>query len=102
MKPPLSVRISISAAQAIEDAATWWATNRPKAPNAFSVDLENALRLIASYPEIGARARNAKLGSIRRVHIARVHYHLYYRVTNEPAVEVLALWHTSRRDFPKL
>lgn len=66
------------------------------------VDLENALRLIASHPEIGARALNVKLESIRRVHLARVHYHLYYRVTGEPAVEVLALWHTSRRYSPKL
>jgi len=102
MKSPLSIRITTSAARAIEDAAKWWATNRPKAPDAFVVDLENALRLIASHPEIGARALNAKLESIRRVHLVRVHYHLYYRVTNEHAVEVLALWHTSRRDFPQL
>jgi len=102
MKSPLSVRITSSAAQAIEDAAKWWVTNRPKAPDAFVIDLENSLRLIASHPEIGARALNVKLESIRRLHLARVHYHLYYRVTAEPAVEVLALWHTSRRDSPNL
>ena len=62
MKSPLPVRINFSAARAIEDAAKWWIANRPKAPDAFVIDLENALKLIASHPEIGARALNAKIG----------------------------------------
>ena len=45
---------------------------------------------------------NARLTGVRRVHLARVHYHLYYRVTAEPAIEVLALWHTSRGASPEL
>lgn len=102
MNSPLPVRIVSSAARAIAEAATWWATNRPKSPDAFVLDLENALKLLASHPGIGARARNAALDGIRRVHLARVHYHLYYRVTPEPAIEVLALWHTSRGDEPSL
>ena len=102
MKSPLSVRIVSSAARAITEAATWWATNRPKAPDAFVTDLENALKLIALHPGMGARATNEKLEGVRRIHLARIHYHLYYRVTAEPAVEVLALWHTSRRDDPPL
>jgi plasmid stabilization system protein ParE len=102
MNSPLPVRIVDSAARAIEEAAKWWATNRPKAPDAFVVDFENALKLIASYPGIGARARNAEMEDVHRVHLARVRYHLYYRVTREPSIQVLALWHTSRSDFPKL
>jgi plasmid stabilization system protein ParE len=78
------------------------AANRPKAPDAFVVDFEHALRLIASQPAIGARARNVKLEDVRRVHLARVHYYLYYRVTAQPAIEVLALWHTSRGTAPEL
>ena len=102
MKSSLPVRIVSSAARAIEDSATWWAINRPKAPDALIADLENALKLIASHPDIGARALNTKLEGVRRVHMARIHYHLYYRVTNEPAIEVLALWHTSRASQPNL
>ena len=102
MNSPLPVRIVSSAARAIAEAATWWAANRSKSPDAFVLDLENALKLLASHPGIGALATNAKLKDVRRVHLARVHYHLYYRVTREPAVEVLALWHTSRRDDPLL
>jgi plasmid stabilization system protein ParE len=56
MTPPLPVRIVHSAARAIEEAATWWERNRSKAPDAFADDLEDALKLIASHPEIGARS----------------------------------------------
>ena len=73
-----------------------------KAPDAFVDDLERTLTLIASHPDIGARARNAKLENVRRVHLARVHYYLYYRVTSEPSIEILALWHTGRGSDPKL
>ena len=102
MTSQLPVRIASSAARAIVEGATWWAKNRPKAPDAFVVDLENALRLVASHPGIGAQTRNAKLQDVRRVHLARIHYHLYYRLTPEPAIEVLALWHTSREAPPKV
>lgn len=99
---PLPVRIVNTAARSIEEAAIWWEKNRPKAPNAFVVDLENALKLIALHPDIGALALNIKLTGVRRINLARVRYHLYYRVTHEPVVEVLALWHTSRADPPRL
>jgi plasmid stabilization system protein ParE len=102
MNKPLPVRIVSSAARAIAEAAQWWSENRPKDPRAFVADLESALLLIASHPGIGAKARNVKLEGVRRVHLARIHYHLYYRVTSEPSIEVLALWHTSRGRSPEL
>ncbi len=102
MSSQLPIRIVSSAARAIAEAARWWAANRPKAPGAFATELERALQLIASQPEIGARATSVKLMGVRRVHLARIHYHLYYRVTSEPAIDVLALWHTSRGTSPKL
>jgi len=102
MSASVPVRIVSSAARAIAEAAEWWAANRPKTPDAFVVELERGLQLIASQPAIGARAINVKLAGVRRVHLARVHYHLYYRVTSEPAIEVLALWHTSRGTSPEL
>jgi len=102
MSGPLPVRIVSSAARAIVEAAEWWTANRPKAPDAFVAELERALQLIASQPVIGARATNANLPGVRRVHLARIRYHLYYRVTSEPAIEVLALWHSSRGTSPEL
>ena len=77
--------------------------NRPKAPGAFAEELQRAFQLIASQPGVGARALNFKLADVRRIHLARVHYYLYYRVTESPAaIEVLALWHTSRGSDPKI
>jgi plasmid stabilization system protein ParE len=98
----IPVRIVGSAARSIAEAAAWWTENRPKAPDAFVDDLEHTLTLIASHPDIGARARNSRLENVRRVHLARVHYYLYYQVTSGPSIEVLALWHTSRGSDPKL
>ena len=103
MSGPFPVRIVGSAARAILEAAAWWVANRPKAPDAFAVELERALQLLASQPSIGAQARNVKLVGVRRIHLPRVHYYLYYRVISEPTiVEILALWHTKRGTPPKL
>lgn len=103
MSRVLPVLIVTSAGKAILDAAEWWVANRPKAPDAFAVELERAIQILASQPLIGARARNIKLAGVRRLHLPRVHYHLYYRVTSHPeVVEILALWHTSRGTSPEL
>lgn len=103
MKRRLPVRIVASAAEAIADAAKWWVEKRPKAPAAFAEELTRALDLVASEPAIGAKARNAKLPGLRRIHLARIWYYLYYRVRSSPAtLEVLALWHSSRGSGPQL
>ena len=103
MSEPRPVRIAGSAARAIAEAASWWTANRPKAPDAFVTELERALQLIAVHPGIGAGATNVWLAGVRRIHLARVRYHLYYRVTDgSEAIEVLALWHTSRGSAPKI
>ncbi len=103
MSGPFSVRIVSSATRAIVEAAEWWVANRTKAPDAFAVKLERALQLLASQPSIGAQARNVRLAGVRRIHLPRVHYHFYYRVTSESkTVEILALWHTKRGGSPNL
>ena len=90
-------------ARAITEAAEWWAASRDKAPNAFAEELKRAFQLIAAHPRIGARPLNAGLRDVRRVHLARVHYHLYYRVAvDPPSIEILALWHTSRGTAPSV
>jgi plasmid stabilization system protein ParE len=100
---PRPVRIVGSAARAIAEAAAWWTANRTKAPDAFAIDLERALQLIAVHPGIGARATNIQLAGVRRIHLARVRYNLYYRVAGTPEIiEVLALWHASRGSPPKI
>jgi plasmid stabilization system protein ParE len=93
----LSVVVTESAARSIREASEWWQNNREAAPTALTDDLERALALIAVQPGIGARAVNVALPGVRRVLLARIRYHLYYRIaTSGNEIQVLAFWHTSR------
>lgn len=49
------LRVAPRAARQMRQAAAWWIENRPKAPNAFAEDLDEAFRLIRSFPSLGAR-----------------------------------------------
>jgi plasmid stabilization system protein ParE len=98
---PLPIKVTRRAAREIAKACDWWDANRPAARGAVRQEIARVFRLIALQPEVGAGAMNAKLSGVRRVHLTRVHYHLYYRVRSDPpAVEILALWHTSRGTGP--
>jgi plasmid stabilization system protein ParE len=102
VNPPLKINFTVRASRQVGEAEQWWRENRTKAPDALRVELEQALQLIASQPEVGAKAQNARLTGVRRVLLGRVSYHLYYRLVDSPSrsVQVLALWHTSRGRGP--
>jgi plasmid stabilization system protein ParE len=98
-----SVNIVRRAAGQIEKAAAWWAENRTAAPDAIREELQIAFDLIARHPDIGAKASNTRLLGVRRIHLSRIRYYLYYRVRFEAdTIEVLAFWHTSRGAGPDL
>jgi plasmid stabilization system protein ParE len=98
---PLRIDISLRAVAQIEEAAAWWIANRPAAPGAIGQEIERGFSLLSIQPSLGARALNVRLRGIRRLHLSRVHYHLYYRVRGQ-VVEVLAFWHTSRGRPPRV
>ena len=103
MSRRLRVELSDLARSQILAADEWWRRNRPKAPNAIREELEKAASLIALQPEVGALARNVSLIGIRRLHLARIRYHLYYRLVDQPKrLQILALWHSSRGDVPPI
>ena len=95
MTQSLRLRVTKRADADIERAADWWEQNRPLAPDALREELDRAFSLLVTQPEIGAPALNVRARSVRRLHLSRVHYHVYYRVRGTE-VQVLALWHTSR------
>jgi plasmid stabilization system protein ParE len=97
----VKVRVTKRAHAQIERAALWWDENRPLAPQAFDEELSKAFSLLGLQPGIGAPVRNARARDVRRLHLARIHYYLYYRV-RDGEVEVLAIWHTSRGREPSL
>jgi len=97
----LPIKVTRRASEQIQTAARWWLANRPKAHEAFAEDLRGAFDLVARQPAIGARAADSRFGSIRRIHLSRIRYYLYYRARSA-RIEVLALWHSSRGEAPDL
>ncbi len=96
---PLTIKVTRRAAREITKAGEWWDANRAAAPDLLRGEIERVFRLIALQPSIGARALNARLTGVRRVHPSRVRYHLYYRARlDQDTVEILALWHNQSRN----
>jgi plasmid stabilization system protein ParE len=99
----LDIEVSDVARQQIRAAEEWWRRNRTKAPHAIREELERASLLIAVQPDIGARARNLSLSGVRRLHLARIGYYVYYRLVENPErIQILAFWHAARGSAPQL
>lgn len=98
----LRLLVVANADQQIREAAEWWRENRPAARGLFRQELERGFDLVTTQPGIGVRALDVPLQGVRRFHLYRIHYFLYYRVLGDEAVEVLALWHKSRGQGPPI
>jgi plasmid stabilization system protein ParE len=97
----LRVKISARAAMQTRRAAEWWQQNRPAAPGAIARDIGESVALLAEQPGIGAKYEGARTPGVRRLFLGRIGYFLYYRVSDE-TLEVLALWHASRGEQPRI
>ena len=95
----LELFISRRAAREIERVVEWWAANRPAAPGAVRQDLEAAVNVLLVQPDIGARVEEASSPGVRRFHLDRIRYWVYYRVRSN-RLEVLSVWHSSRYSGP--
>ena len=95
----MNVRVTKRAQVQIDRAARWWDENRDLAREAFDDDLAEALLLLGAEPSVGAPVFRLRAQGVRRLHLARIRYQLYYRARGD-WVEVLALWHTSRGGEP--
>jgi plasmid stabilization system protein ParE len=95
--PALPVVLTRRAARQVEAAALWWKANRPAAPNALRDDLAGG------QPACGAPTVSRRSSGVRRVHLARIGYHVYYRVAPRlRQVQILAFWHARREAHPQL
>jgi plasmid stabilization system protein ParE len=93
----LRINVVPRAQRDIREALSWWRENRPKAPRAMVDELRRAFHLLRVQPEVGTRAQSQELPGVRRIHLGRVRYHVYYRVDLERhVVDILAVWHSSR------
>jgi plasmid stabilization system protein ParE len=75
--------------------------NRQSAPRLFHEELARAFELITTDPGVGLRCRETKLPNVRRIHLYRIQYYLYYHIHGE-SVGVLAFWHSNRGATPRL
>ncbi len=100
-EPIPTIELSRRAAKEIVRARQWWLDNRDKAPEAFDEELEALLEKLESKPQsLGTGQRNHDR---RRLLIKRIRYYVYFRIVNDgELVEVLAFWHASRGQEPKL
>lgn len=99
----MALRVKISARAAVQTrrAAEWWLQNRPAAPGAVAKDIGESIALLAEQLGIGAKYEGARTPGVRRLFLGRIGYFLYYRVSDE-TLEVLALWHASRGEPPRV
>lgn len=97
----LPIRLSALADRQIDEADLWWRANRTKAPNAVREEIERVTGLLASHPNVGAKVRHVALRGVRRIHIERVHYDIYYRAHRD-FVEILAFWGARRGTPPPI
>jgi len=97
----LRLEIGRRARRQIKDLSSWWRINRTAAPGAVRDELKRVFRLILVQPYIGPPALDVALPDIRRIHLSRIGYYLYYRVLEHiDAIEVLALWSDRREEGP--
>jgi plasmid stabilization system protein ParE len=70
-------------------------------PELFHAELRRGFELITNHPEVGPPAQDVELAGVRRLHLSRIRYYLYYHPMDD-TVEVIGLWHTSRGGPPAL
>jgi plasmid stabilization system protein ParE len=97
----LTVRVKPRALRQIHRAAQWWSENRPAAPGAIDFDLKDALDVLVEQPGIGSRVENARDEQVRRFYLVRTRYFIYYR-PRDGFLEVVAFWHASREQEPRV
>lgn len=97
----MKLRLSLAAAVDIRTANAWWRTNRPEAQALLHEELRRAFRILKAQPFTGVRLAGESSEAIRCIFLRGTRYQLYYSVSAEE-IEVLRLWHASRRAKPKL
>ena len=97
----LLLRITTRAADEVERAENWWVENRTSAPLAIREDLKASFALLLRQPGVGVKVANTRLSGVRRLHLGRIRYFVYYRLKGDELI-VLSVWHENRGAVPRL
>jgi plasmid stabilization system protein ParE len=97
------VKLSPQARAQLAIINRWWAENRPAAPTLIATEFEAAAAQLSDAPESGRLHDGRCRLPVRKLLMPRSRYHLYYEVDNaNRLVTVLAVWHLSRGQGPRL
>jgi plasmid stabilization system protein ParE len=82
----------------IVQISSWWRENRPRSPRIFQSEMDDALVLISSHPDIGRTARSQRVGNARVIELRRSRYRIQYQINRETQeVLVVPVRHGKRR-----
>lgn len=97
------VVLAETARSQIRKADGWWRGNRSDAPTLFADELESALTLLETAPEIAPRSRRSRRRGIRRLLLRRTRFQIYYAYDRATSIVlVVAIWGAVRGHGPPL
>lgn len=98
----MNVIVAPAALIDIVEARRWWEQNRRDAPDLLAEELAATLRELPSVALSVAPFRRVAGLQVRRIHVPRVHRHIYFHVAPQGEIVVLAVWGAVRRVLPGL
>jgi hypothetical protein len=98
----MKVVFATGALDDIVEAQTWWVANRHDAAGLMSEELTAAFDELPEVAESLPRFRRVGLRDIRRHFLPRVHRHIYFHISTDGNVVVLAVWGAVRGLLPRL
>jgi plasmid stabilization system protein ParE len=82
--------------------ATWWRANRPRTPDLFEEELEEAVMNLATQPDLGRPYETVRGTEVRRLLLPKTEQHVYYGVDDATeTVIVYTVWGARRGRRPK-
>jgi len=90
-----------TALEQVRKVDEWWQRERVSVPDLFVEEFCAALDRLAAVPSSGAVYDGGHRRDLRRLLMPRTRYHVYY-VAAQDRVAVLAVWHATRGERPRL
>jgi plasmid stabilization system protein ParE len=98
----MNLRVTPRALAEAKRLRKWWRRHRPLSPELFDQELDAAIELILSKPDIGAEYKAEHFDvTVRRVLLRKTKNHIYYAVEASDLV-ILSVWGGPRGRGPKL
>ena len=98
---PRQLIVTPRAEAQIQAINAWWRENRPAAPDLFFDELSEVFSTLGLAPLAGVPYERAEVKDVRRMPLRVTRNHVYYVVTDE-AINIIAVWGSTRGTGPDL